>query len=62
VNPLEKKRLLDIIEKKRNELIHVGSQNGLHSKQAIEVSQQLDDLLNEYDHLLKDIQTKERPT
>ncbi|MDV2685538.1 aspartyl-phosphate phosphatase Spo0E family protein [Alkalihalophilus lindianensis] len=59
---MEKNRLLDIIEKKRNELIHVGSQNGLHSKQAIEVSQQLDDLLNEYDRLLKDKQTKERPT
>ncbi|WP_139314696.1 Spo0E family sporulation regulatory protein-aspartic acid phosphatase [Alkalihalophilus pseudofirmus] len=46
------------IEKKRNELIKVGTSNGLHSKKAIEVSQQLDQLLNKYDRLLREKITK----
>ncbi|WEG15517.1 aspartyl-phosphate phosphatase Spo0E family protein [Alkalihalophilus pseudofirmus] len=46
------------IEKKRNELIKVGTSNGLHSKKAVEVSQQLDQLLNKYDRLLKEKITK----
>ncbi|ERN53316.1 aspartyl-phosphate phosphatase Spo0E family protein [Alkalihalophilus marmarensis] len=46
------------IEEKRNELIKVGTSNGLHSKKAVEVSQQLDQLLNEYDRLLKEKMTK----
>ncbi len=43
-----KQELLDIIEQKRAELIHIALVNGLSSATAIKCSQELDRLLNEY--------------
>ena len=43
-----KQELLSLIEKKRAELIEVVSISGLNSLDAIQHSQELDDLLNEY--------------
>jgi stage 0 sporulation regulatory protein len=43
-----KQELLDVIEQKRTELIHIALVNGLSSSNAIKCSQELDHLLNEY--------------
>ncbi|RHW37969.1 aspartyl-phosphate phosphatase Spo0E family protein [Neobacillus notoginsengisoli] len=43
-----KQDLLSLIEKKRAELIQVASDNGLSSSIAIKYSQELDQLLNQY--------------
>ncbi|WP_100373046.1 aspartyl-phosphate phosphatase Spo0E family protein [Bacillus sp. FJAT-45037] len=48
---MEKQQLRDSIEQKRTELVKVGIEHGLHSPKAIKASQQLDDLLNQYDCL-----------
>ncbi|KUP08385.1 Spo0A-P phosphatase [Bacillus coahuilensis m2-6] len=43
--------LLDKIESKRKELLSIVAEQGLTSLAAIEVSQELDQLLNEYNKL-----------
>ncbi len=43
--------LLTLIEKKRAELIQVALKNGLSSTVAIKYSQELDNLLNEYNRI-----------
>ncbi|KUP06828.1 Spo0A-P phosphatase [Bacillus coahuilensis p1.1.43] len=43
--------LLDKIESKRKELLSIAAEQGLTSLAAIEVSQELDQLLNEYNRL-----------
>jgi hypothetical protein len=43
-------RLLDIIEKKRTELIELALLKGLSSHAVLIMSQELDTLLNQYDH------------
>jgi hypothetical protein len=46
-----KNELLQLIEKKRAELIEVVKQNGFTSPIAIHYSQELDQLLNEYNRI-----------
>jgi hypothetical protein len=46
-----KNDLLHLIEKKRGELIEVVNQNGFTSSIAIRYSQELDQLLNEYNRI-----------
>jgi hypothetical protein len=48
---LSKEQLITLIEKKREELIQIASQNGLNSTIAIHYSQELDELLNEYNRV-----------
>ncbi|WP_210367409.1 aspartyl-phosphate phosphatase Spo0E family protein [Bacillus sp. REN3] len=45
---MSKQELIALIEKKREELIMIASKNGLNSSIAIHHSQELDELLNEY--------------
>nr|WP_207789080.1 aspartyl-phosphate phosphatase Spo0E family protein [Neobacillus terrae] len=54
-----KQELLELIEKKRSELILIATKNGLSSSIAIKYSQELDHLLNEYDkRFLKKVQVQ----
>ncbi|WML52183.1 aspartyl-phosphate phosphatase Spo0E family protein [Neobacillus sp. PS3-12] len=46
---LPKENLLDRIEQKRAELYQAASMNGFCSSQAVKFSQELDNLLNEYE-------------
>jgi hypothetical protein len=46
---LPKENLLDRIEQKRAELYQAASMNGFCSSQAVQFSQELDNLLNEYE-------------
>ncbi|WP_338754172.1 aspartyl-phosphate phosphatase Spo0E family protein [Bacillus sp. FJAT-52991] len=46
---VSKEQLLDTIERKRLELFEVVTIQGLNSPLAIKYSQELDDLLNDYD-------------
>jgi hypothetical protein len=46
-----KQELIALIEKKRAELIQVAITNGLTSSVAIRYSQELDNLLNEYNRI-----------
>jgi hypothetical protein len=46
-----KQELINLIEKKRAELIQVATTNGLTSSAAIRYSQELDNLLNEYNRV-----------
>ncbi|MFD2972220.1 Spo0E family sporulation regulatory protein-aspartic acid phosphatase [Peribacillus deserti] len=48
---MSKEDLLSLIEKKRSELILTASEYGLSSALALERSQELDKLLNQYDQL-----------
>jgi hypothetical protein len=48
---LSKEQLITLIEKKREELIQIASKNGLSSTIAIHYSQELDELLNEYNRV-----------
>jgi Spo0E like sporulation regulatory protein len=48
---LSKEQLITLIEKKREELIQIASKNGLNSTIAIHYSQELDELLNEYNRV-----------
>ncbi len=48
---LSKEQLITLIEKKREELIEIASKNGLSSTIAIHYSQELDELLNEYNRV-----------
>jgi hypothetical protein len=48
---LSKEQLITLIEKKREELIQIASKNGLSSSIAIHYSQELDELLNEYNRV-----------
>ncbi|RLQ91654.1 aspartyl-phosphate phosphatase Spo0E family protein [Falsibacillus albus] len=48
---MSKQLLLDKIEKKREDLIRIACEQGLNSNLAIEYSQELDRLLNEYNRL-----------
>lgn len=53
-----KQDLITLIEKKRAELIQVAITNGLSSSVAIRYSQELDNLLNEYNRIyIKKVQT-----
>lgn len=53
-----KHELLTLIEQKRAELISVVSKNGLSSLDAVQHSQELDELLNKYNNIyIKKIQT-----
>lgn len=55
---MSKQDLVDLIEQKRAELIQVVSKSGLNSSIAIRHSQELDQLLNEYNRIfIKKIQT-----
>jgi hypothetical protein len=55
---VSKQDLLELIEKKRAELIQIVSKYGLNSSAAIRHSQELDTLLNEYNRIfIKEIQT-----
>lgn len=55
---VSKQDLVDLIEQKRAELIQVVSKSGLNSSIAIRHSQELDQLLNEYNRIfIKKIQT-----
>lgn len=54
-----KQELLLLIEKKRAELINVVSVTGLNSQAAVHRSQELDELLNNYNKIyIKKISTK----
>jgi hypothetical protein len=46
------KEMLKRIEKKRTELIQVVLKNGLNSKVAIQLSKELDNLINQYQQLI----------
>ena len=46
-----KEKLLNQIERKRLELFEIVARNGLNSPLAIEYSQELDTLLNQYDQI-----------
>jgi stage 0 sporulation regulatory protein len=50
----EKDELLQSIAKKREEMIEIAFQRGFHSKEAVQCSQELDDLLNLYSRLGKE--------
>lgn len=55
---LSKQELISLIEKKREELIQIATKNGLSSSIAIHYSQELDELLNEYNRaFIKKVQT-----
>ncbi len=41
-------QLLELIEKKRNELFAIVSENGISSPKSLICSQQLDELINKY--------------
>ncbi|WP_404409344.1 Spo0E family sporulation regulatory protein-aspartic acid phosphatase [Jeotgalibacillus malaysiensis] len=45
----QQKKLLEAIEKKRQVLIRTAAQEGLSSPSAVRYSQELDDLLNEFE-------------
>ena len=45
---MDNQELLDKIEMKRAELVAIVSKNGLSSQTTIQYSQELDDLLNDY--------------
>jgi hypothetical protein len=51
-NLVSNEEMLKRIEKKRAELIQVVLKNGLNSNVAIKLSKELDNLLNQYQHLL----------
>lgn len=54
-----KQELLSLIEQKRTELIQVAMKSGLNSSAAIQYSQELDALLNEYNRIfIKKVQTQ----
>lgn len=56
---MSKQELLTLIEKKRAELIQVAMKNGLSSSAAIRYSQELDNLLNEYNRIfIKKVRTQ----
>jgi hypothetical protein len=48
---LSKEQLITLIEKKREELIEIALKNGFSSTIAIHYSQELDELLNEYNRV-----------
>ncbi|WP_114744788.1 aspartyl-phosphate phosphatase Spo0E family protein [Falsibacillus pallidus] len=48
---MSKQQLLDKIEQKRADLIQIACEQGLNSTLAIEYSQELDRLLNDYNRL-----------
>lgn len=48
---MSKEQLINLIEQKRQELIQIASKNGLNSTIAIHYSQELDELLNEYNRV-----------
>lgn len=50
---VNKQELLLRIEQKRRELIQIAMRNGLNSAAAIEYSQELDVLLNEYNRMFE---------
>lgn len=55
---VSKQDLITLIEKKRHELIQVAMKNGFTSSVAVKYSQELDNLLNEYNRaFIKKIQT-----
>ncbi|KIL50576.1 hypothetical protein KP77_19510 [Jeotgalibacillus alimentarius] len=45
----QQKKLLEAIENKRQVLIHTAAKEGLSSPTAVRYSQELDDLLNEFE-------------
>ena len=48
---MPKQELINLIEQKRFELIQVAQKNGFNSSVAIQYSQDLDRLLNEYNRI-----------
>lgn len=48
-----KEELLTTIERKRNELIQTGIDHGLNSPIALKLSQELDELLNSLEKIVK---------
>ncbi|KPB06302.1 aspartyl-phosphate phosphatase Spo0E family protein [Bacillus sp. CHD6a] len=47
-----KHELIELIEKKRSELIDIVAKYGMSSSKTLKLSQELDTLLNKYDTLL----------
>ncbi|MCG1020754.1 aspartyl-phosphate phosphatase Spo0E family protein [Sutcliffiella horikoshii] len=47
-----KQELLNLIEKKRMELIDIVAKNGMSSSKTLKLSQELDTLLNKYNHII----------
>jgi hypothetical protein len=50
-----KTELLQLIEKKRQELFQIVAINGLTSSKTIELSKELDDLLNAYNRMYHNV-------
>lgn len=48
---MNKNEMLELIEKKRSELIQIAMTYGFHSSAAVQYSQELDSLLNEYNRI-----------
>lgn len=47
-----KQEIIQLIEKKRTELIDIVAKYGLSSSKTLQISQELDTLLNKYNHLI----------
>ena len=47
-----KHELIELIEKKRIELIDIVAKYGLSSSKTLKLSQELDSLLNKYNHII----------
>ncbi|WP_078380801.1 aspartyl-phosphate phosphatase Spo0E family protein [Sutcliffiella halmapala] len=47
-----KQEILQLIEKKRTELIDIVAKYGMSSSKTLQISQELDTLLNKYNHLI----------
>ncbi|QFT88979.1 Aspartyl-phosphate phosphatase YnzD [Bacillus sp. THAF10] len=47
-----KQELIQLIEKKRAELLDIVAKYGLSSSKTLQLSQELDTLLNQYNHII----------
>jgi hypothetical protein len=47
-----KHELMELIEKKRSELIDIVAKYGMSSSKTLKLSQELDTLLNKYNHII----------
>jgi flagellar biosynthesis chaperone FliJ len=54
---VSKQEMLRLIEKKRNELIEMVAKSGLNAAMTIQISQELDSLLNQYNDYVKKTQS-----
>jgi hypothetical protein len=51
---MSEEQLVEAINKKRDEMIKIGMSKGLHSEETISCSQELDNLLNEYNRFMSE--------